>query len=228
MTNEKCEYYDKGFCQKGLEGTKCELNGCVAHIEKESTTSIWHDSNKEQPESLKTVAIWNPKIMDGEILSRCAEVYPDRLWAYMDDLLNLSNIERSGKNCKEESVSEDLEDEIESYMKTNLKWNADALREPIENWGVKIARHFANWQKYQDKQWIAENHKKIFHAGYEEGFETGRDDMEEQMMKEAAEGYIDAFPYADGIKVLFGGKHLDVISKFHVGDKVKLIIIKEE
>ena len=96
-----------------------------------------------------------------------------------------------------ESVSENLDNEIESYMKANLKWNSDALREPIENWGIKIARHFANWQK-------------------------------QQMMKEAAEGYIDAFPYADGIKVLFGGKHLDVISKFHVGDKVKLIIIKEE
>lgn len=35
MINEKCEYYNKGFCQKGLAGTICELKGCVAHIEKE-------------------------------------------------------------------------------------------------------------------------------------------------------------------------------------------------
>ena len=67
----------------------------------------------------------------------------------------------------EDPVSEDLEKEIEIYMKTHLEWDLDALGKPIERWGIKIARHFAAWQKEQDKQWLAENHKHIFAKGRE-------------------------------------------------------------
>ena len=31
MTDERCEYYHKGFCLKGMVGTICELDNCVAH-----------------------------------------------------------------------------------------------------------------------------------------------------------------------------------------------------
>lgn len=31
MTDEYCKYYNNGHCTKGLRGTKCDLNGCVAH-----------------------------------------------------------------------------------------------------------------------------------------------------------------------------------------------------
>ena len=31
MTDEKCAYYHKGFCLKGMVGTICELDDCVAH-----------------------------------------------------------------------------------------------------------------------------------------------------------------------------------------------------
>ena len=51
--------------------------------------SIWHDSNKEQPNFASTVAIWDPKYKNGEIISRCTEVYSDRIWAYIDDLLKM-------------------------------------------------------------------------------------------------------------------------------------------
>ncbi len=51
--------------------------------------SVWHDSNKEQPNYASTVAIWNPKYKNGEIISRCTEVYSDRIWAYIDDLLKM-------------------------------------------------------------------------------------------------------------------------------------------
>jgi hypothetical protein len=35
MEEKRCTYYDNGFCSKGLKGiTKCELEGCVAHIIK--------------------------------------------------------------------------------------------------------------------------------------------------------------------------------------------------
>ena len=67
----------------------------------------------------------------------------------------------------EDPANEDLKKEIEIYMGTNLEWDSDALRDPIESWGIKIARHFAAWQKEQDKQWLAENHKHIFAKGRE-------------------------------------------------------------
>ena len=56
---------------------------------QEKPVSIWHDSNKEQPNYASTVAIWNPKCKNGEIISRCTEVYSDRIWAYIDDLLKI-------------------------------------------------------------------------------------------------------------------------------------------
>jgi len=34
MTDENCTYYEKGYCLKGLAGTKCELEGCVAHSDR--------------------------------------------------------------------------------------------------------------------------------------------------------------------------------------------------
>jgi hypothetical protein len=35
MQDEKCRWHNKGFCLKGLAGTKCELEDCVAHVKEE-------------------------------------------------------------------------------------------------------------------------------------------------------------------------------------------------
>ena len=35
MKDEKCIYHHDGCCRKGLAGTACELEGCVAHTVKE-------------------------------------------------------------------------------------------------------------------------------------------------------------------------------------------------
>lgn len=51
---------------------------------------------------------------------------------------------------------------------------------------------------------------------------------EQQMMKDAISGYVAAYPYIDGIEVMFCGKHKDVIGKYKVGSRVKLIIMQEE
>lgn len=56
---------------------------------QEESVSIWHDSNEEQPNFASTVVAWNPKYKTGEIISRCTEVYSDRIWAYIDDLLKI-------------------------------------------------------------------------------------------------------------------------------------------
>ena len=74
-------FNDKEKCDKLVFGRNCPI------IKK--PVSIWHDSNKEQPNYASTVAIWNPKCKNGEIISRCTEVYSDRIWAYIDDLLKI-------------------------------------------------------------------------------------------------------------------------------------------
>ena len=43
----------------------------------------------------------------------------------------------------------------------------------------------AGWQKEKDKIWLAENHKQIFNNGYEEGFESGRDDAYDEIMEKS-------------------------------------------
>jgi hypothetical protein len=64
----------------------------------------------------------------------------------------------------EDSVSEDLETEMESFfIKMQVQENENIFEDTFKN----IARHFAAWQKEQDKQWLAENHKHIFAKGRE-------------------------------------------------------------
>lgn len=143
----------------------------------------------------------------------------------------------------EEPANEDLEKEIEIYMGTNLECHSDALRYPIESWGIKIARHFAAWQKEQDKQWLAENHKHIFAKGrdsmkqqildsnttLQRTFELGKQEMKQQMMKEAVNGTFSFGELADGTPIdsIFV-LDKEARSKYKEGEKVKLLIIKEE
>ena len=71
----------------------------------------------------------------------------------------------------------------------------------------------AKWQKEQDKQWLDEEYKHIF--------AKGMDSMKQQMMKEAADAKITLL---DGISYV----SKDILSKFKPGDKVKVIVIKED
>ena len=74
-------FNDKEKCDDLVFGHNCPI------VKK--PVSVWHDSNKEQPDYASSVAIWNPKYKNGEIISRCTEVYSDRIWAYIDDLLKM-------------------------------------------------------------------------------------------------------------------------------------------
>ena len=58
-------------------------------VKENLLASILHDSNKEQPEGLKRVLIYDPKTNDGEILSHCLSVNDDHLWSYWDDFVTL-------------------------------------------------------------------------------------------------------------------------------------------
>ena len=77
----------------------------------------------------------------------------------------------------------------------------------------------------EDKKWLADNHKKIFNNGWDEGFGAGRDSMEEDMMKDAIETKITC---DDNSRFPIIKYQLPLTYDCKIGDKVKLIIIKED
>ena len=117
----------------------------------------------------------------------------------------------------EEPVCEELNEEINRYYSDNF------YELPPFSTIEATARHFANWQKAQDD--------KMVDIIYQQGIEKGKDEMREQMMKEAVESY----QVEDG-RIEIEGNPLPCINpiiilpypKFNPGDKVKLIIIKED
>ena len=128
---------------------------------------------------------------------------------------NVSQLERV---AKKESASDEFEQEWKEYFK---------CRGDVATVNIKdLARHFVNWQREQDKQWLAEEHKHIF--------AKGRESMKEQMMKEAIEA--DVLEVSDDDYSICGHSHLELsVDEEYLydrnlkdGDKVKLIIVKEK
>lgn len=104
---------------------------------------------------------------------------------------------------KEEKPIEGLEEEITEFISNNYEVDyyegLKHLGEYLHTYDVEeIARHFAQWQK-------------------------------EQMMKEAVEGYVDKdFIVTEGPFYFIRSVNLDLPNGFKEGDKVKLIIVKED
>ena len=129
----------------------------------------------------------------------------------------------------EEPVSEELEEEILSYWRNELT-TEDVVSIDRECFAY-IARHFAEWQKQKDKQLVGATQK----ISYQHGYDEGRIDMREEMMKDAVEGEVRKGYVGNQIVihskdnsakyVAFDASYAD---EFCVGDKVKIIIAKEE
>ncbi len=115
----------------------------------------------------------------------------------------------------EEPASKDLEEEIKKmqrHYKTIEEYDgqyAPLYASDIEH----IARHFAGWQKVKDQFQI-----DMAHDG---GYMEGQDYAREQMMKDIVE-----IPLHQWLPSLLYDKMSE--KGFKDGDKVKLIIIKEE
>ena len=73
--------------------------------------NVWHDSNIEQPQLGSDIVVLQGK--NGEVLNSTISVEPDRLWAYINDLLDLTK--------REEAMTDALRTEYE-------KGRADVLR----------------------------------------------------------------------------------------------------
>ena len=120
-----------------------------------------------------------------------------------DYLANLYSFINSLEN---ESVSDDLEEEIKRYIPRD--------KCPIPDFMEAIARHFAEWQYQKDRLGFSKLKAKEWTDGFHAGIE--------KMMNDAVVGTITTQNFNRYILVPM----LDESLKY--GDKVKLIILKED
>lgn len=135
----------------------------------------------------------------------------------------------------EESVSEDLEEEIDNYVKRNGYDGLDSIEE------VKyIANHFVKWQKEQMEKYRIEHCNSITNeqAELEQGFIDQHLDKHQRMPT-----FLDAIEYGMRLqKEQMMAKAINTEASFNmsvpcicislplgvkVGDKVKVIVTKE-
>ena len=115
----------------------------------------------------------------------------------------------------EEKPSEDLNDEIKKFIEEyGYERGEDKLLIAI------VARHFAEWQKERMMdEWLKDRDGCFW-----DGVEEGKKAMEKQMLKEAVEGEV----VKDiNNKLVVTAKNVN-LDKFKFGDKVRIIIVKEE
>jgi hypothetical protein len=120
-------------------------------------------------------------------------------WAYIDDILNLSNVQRITKDWKE-SVSEELEKEVNKYLHALYSvWTAEQRKEDflVEELCTNVARHFANWQKANMMAKAIDVEVKVDAGGY---------------------------PYIPQMELYDYDKDIPLAKE---GDKYKVIILKE-
>lgn len=121
----------------------------------------------------------------------------------------LTDLEDFIDSFLKEPVNEDLEEEIERCWKEMfpIGWSDSTLLTLTYEQHKAFARHFAEWQKNKMKEALQTEYEK------------GRFDMRDEMMKDAVEctwgsqatsAFMSDYPNID------------------IGDKVKIIIIKEE
>ena len=183
--------------ENGVEQGRMEIINALSifldSMQEEPVSNVWHYAQIDPPQAKKRILAINEYgfcAVDYAIIM--APYWPKVIkWAYIDDLLKLDNSCQSCDNLQEEPVSEDLEEEIDNYVKRNGYDGLDSKEE------VKyIANHFANWQK-------------------------------EKMMKEAKEAQVILTRITNAtLAPSLSSVILD--DSFKEGDKVKVILIKED
>ena len=129
-------------------------------------------------------------------------------------------------------VNDDLEAEMIAWHKEHFngkrKWEETSGEYLTRESQLDIARHFAQWQKEKTKgkKWIFEDE---YRKDMERSFQDGRDEMREQMLKEAVDGVIygDVRSQEDQPYQIYAESDYLPMDKFKQYDRVKLIVIKE-
>ena len=127
-----------------------------------------------------------------------------KLTAYKELLSFISTIEKL-----EKSVPKDLEEAADKYEKENTGIYPEVGQTSIRDAFIDGVE----WQKEQDDRFV--------NIIYQQGIEKGKDDMKEQMLKDAICGNA----YPDDKEIWC---NLDRFPELEEGDKVKVIIVKKE
>ena len=122
------------------------------------------------------------------------------------------DIEYERQRTEEAEITNNLKEEYKDYVENDPVYSKLVNR----NTGLGIARHFAEWQKKQDQETIelAEDHAML----------AGMNKMEQQMMEKAYDTVMQ-FDELDDLVPTF--ENMQKFG-FKVGDKVKVIILKEK
>ena len=99
----------------------------------------------------------------------------------------------------------------------------------------ETARHFAQWGKEQGyREGFLEGAKtqreeddQLVDTIYQQGIEKGKDEMMEQMLKDAVEGEVYKFGEVAYVKERSNAELTKYLSQFNNGDRVKIIVIHE-
>lgn len=102
---------------------------------------------------------------------------------------NKRELKESVRRLEDNNSDDDLTKAVMDYMLQFSGNNFCKAPWAIDSTGMAmpkaLAKFGADWQKEKDKIWLAENHKQIFNNGYEEGFESGRDDAYDEIMEKS-------------------------------------------
>lgn len=91
----------------------------------------------------------------------------------IDAKATLENLYTFIDSMPEEPASEDLEEEMKTWIPSHIEGGDEYLRAVSIQWSEIVACHFAEWQKQQMKETLQTEYEK------------GRFDMREEMMKMA-------------------------------------------
>lgn len=141
----------------------------IDSLQKEPVT-VWHDASEEPKPNMELICVGqygNPLV-----LSSNSNSFKERYisnWAYFNDLLNLSDVQRTVKNWKE-PVSEELEEAIgQSFIYHENRgddFRSDKQIETAYRYGFETG---ANWQKEQMMKDAVE--AKVYNKAYPTEFE---------------------------------------------------------
>lgn len=128
LQNELIQEREKGVGSDVDDACILELQNVLTFIDslQKEPVSVWHNAS-EKPNIKEKSGIFVITSLNGEYIGSRYYNYNDITinfgnydkWAYLNDLLNLSNAQRTIKDWKEEPASEDLEEAAIEYCGGN-------------------------------------------------------------------------------------------------------------
>ena len=202
----------------------------IDEVQKEPV-SMWHDVSEEPCEDRQVLVCLSGNYYVDFYHKKDKRFYMcfnphhylckvDR-WAYIDDIIKRSNVQGTTKNCKE-PVSEDLEEAIEQsfiyHENRGDDFRSDEQIETTYRYGFETG---AKWQQERDE------------ADRAAVYKCGWNDRKAMMMKKSFDAKILPTNIEETEFCLDDYEEVAIITEmvnkgeFKMGDKVKVIVIKE-